>query len=509
MSQPDRPALPPLQGGRLIFGTLALSLAVFMIILDSSVANVSIQAISGDIGVSPQQGTWVVTSFAVANAIAIPLTGWLTMRIGQVRLFVGANLLFVVSSWLCGIAPNIESLIAARLLQGAAAGPIIPLSQALLLPSYPPARMGMALAFWGTTTLVAPIMGPLLGGWISDNHTWPWIFYINIPIGLLTAWATWAIYRTRESATRQLPIDKLGLVLLALWVGSLQLMLDKGKELDWFNSPVIVALAVTALVGFVYFIVWEWYDAHPVVDLSLFKGRNFSSGVIALSVTYGLFFASLVVLPLWLQTQIGYTATEAGKVMAPVGIFAIVLTPLVGKLLPKIDARWFATCGLLVFALVFHLRARFISEIDAFSLMIPTVIQGAAMAMFFTPLNSIILSGLRPDKIASAAGVFIFVRTMFGGLATSIVSTLWDRRTVLHHARLAEHTGTHHPPFDQSVQTLTAQGMTEPGAWATIDRMITVQASTLGATDIFWMSSVLFLSMIGLVWLTKPIKSAA
>ena len=509
MSSPNRRPVQPLHGSSLVIGTLALSLAVFMNVLDSSIANVSIPAISGDLGVSPQQGTWVITSFAVANAISVPLTGWLTMRIGQVRLFIGSILLFVISSWLCGMAPNIETLIAARVLQGAVAGPMIPLSQALLLSSYPPAKSGMALAFWGMTTLVAPIMGPLLGGWISDNYTWPWIFYINIPIGIFAAWATWTIYHKRESAVVRLPIDKVGLGLLVLWVGSLQIMLDKGKELDWFNSGEILILGAVALVGFIYFIIWELGDAHPVVDLSLFKGRNFSGGVVAISVGYGLFFGSLVVLPLWLQTQLSYTATEAGKVMAPVGILAIILSPVVGKLLPKVDARWLATTAFIIFAIVFFMRSRFTVEVDATALMIPTVIQGAAMAMFFIPLTSIILSGQPPEKIPAAAGLSNFARIMCGGIGTSVVSTLWENRTTLHHAQLAEHTGALNPAFGESVQSLMARGMPETGAWAVIERTLGIQASTSAATDIFWISSVLFLSLIALVWMTKPIRSAA
>ena len=508
MSAPAPATLAPLQGGKLVLGTMALSLAVFMNVLDSSIANVSIPAISGDMGVSPQQGTWVITSFAVANAISVPLTGWLTMRIGQVKLFVGSILLFVMASFLCGMAPNIGMLIAARILQGAVAGPMIPLSQALLLSSYPPAKSGMALAFWGMTTLVAPIMGPLLGGWISDNYTWPWIFYINIPIGIFTAWATWAIYHKRESTVKKLPIDKVGLVLLVLWVGCLQLMLDKGKELDWFNSAEIVILGSIALVSFIYFIIWELGDDHPVVDLSLFKGRNFSGGVIAISVAYGLFFGSLVILPLWLQTQISYTATEAGKVMAPVGIFAILLSPIVGKLLPKVDARWLATGAFMIFALVFHMRAQFTPDVDTISLMIPTVIQGAAMAMFFIPLTSIILSGQSPDKIPAAAGLSNFVRIMFGGIGTSITSTIWESRTALHHAQLAEFTGAQTPAFAQAVQGLNAQGLSNSGAYAVIDRTMSILASTMAATDIFWISSILFLGLIALVWLTKPSRSA-
>lgn len=507
MSTPIRAPLQPLKGGQLALGTIALSLAVFMNVLDTSIANVSIPAISGDMGVSPQQGTWVITSFTVANAISVPLTGWLTMRFGQVRLFITSILLFVISSWLCGMAPNIEILIAARVLQGAVAGPMIPLSQTLLLSSYPPARSAMALALWGMTTLVAPIMGPLLGGWISDNYSWPWIFYINIPVGLFTAWITWSIYRERESVVRKLPIDKVGLTLLVIWVGALQLTLDKGKELDWFNSGEIIMLSVLAVVSFIYFIIWELGDEHPVIDLSLFYGRNFSGGVIAISVGYGLFFGSLIILPLWLQTQIGYSATEAGKVMAPVGIFAILLSPVIGKILPKLDARMVATVAFVIFALVFYLRAQFTPEIDTMTLMIPTLIQGAAMSMFFIPLTAIILSGQSPDKIPAAAGLSNFVRLMFGGIGASVTTTLWDSRSALHHAQLAEHAGVHNLAFVQDVQTLTNQGMSEQGAWAVIDHTMSVQASTMAATDIFWISAIMFLALIALVWLTKPTKT--
>ncbi|HWU98367.1 MAG TPA: DHA2 family efflux MFS transporter permease subunit [Oxalicibacterium sp.] len=508
---PSKPnnALPPLSGTPLILGTVALSLAVFMNVLDSSIANVSIPAISGDLGVSPQQGTWVITSFAVSNAISVPLTGWLTMRFGPVKLFISSIILFIIASALCGLAPSIGILIAARVIQGAVAGPMIPLSQALLLASYPPAKSGMALAFWGMTTLVAPVAGPLLGGWISDNYTWPWIFYINIPIGLFAAWATWSIYKHREGKTVKLPIDKVGLGLLVVWVGCLQVMLDKGKELDWFNSGVVLTLGVIAVVAFVYFVIWELGEKHPVVDLSLFKGRNFSGGVVAISVGYGLFFGSLVILPLWLQTQLGYTATEAGKVMAPVGVLAVIMSPIVGKILPKIDARWVATTAFLIFALVFYMRAQFTQDVDFYTLMVPTVIQGAAMAMFFIPLTSIILSGLSPDRIPAAAGLSNFVRIMFGGMGTSVVSTMWDNRSILHHAQLAEYTGAHNPAFTQAVSGLMARGMSEQEAWTVVERTMTVQASTLGATDMFWISAILFLVLIGFVWLTKPSKSAA
>src|SRR6184192_3775838 len=255
--QPASGALAPLRGGALIFGSVALSLATFMNVLDLSIANVSIPAISGDLGVSPDQGTWVITSFGVANAISLPLTGWLTRRYGQVRLFMVSVLLFVIVSFLCGLAPSIESLILLRVIQGAVAGPMIPVSQSLLLSSYPKEKAGTALAMWAITTLVAPIVGPLLGGWITDNISWPWIFYINVPVGIAAAAVTWVIYRRRETATVRLPIDTIGLALLVVWVGALQIMLDKGKDLDWFHSGQIVALAIVAMVGFSFFLVWE------------------------------------------------------------------------------------------------------------------------------------------------------------------------------------------------------------------------------------------------------------
>ena len=301
----------PLSGATLALGTVALSLATFMNVLDTSIANVSIPAIAGDLGVSPDQGTWVITSFGVANAISLPLTGWLTQRYGQVRLFVASVLLFVLASFLCALAPTLGLLIAFRVLQGAVAGPMIPLSQSLLLSSYPKAKAGSALAIWGMTTLVAPVVGPLLGGWITDNIAWPWIFYINLPVGALAAGATWMIYRTRETPTRKLPIDSVGLGLLVLWVGALQIMLDKGKDLDWFGSTPICILAIAAVVGFTLFIIWELTEQHPVVDLRLFARRNFWTSSLAMSLAYGTFFGNVVLLPLWLQQYMGFTPTWA------------------------------------------------------------------------------------------------------------------------------------------------------------------------------------------------------
>jgi len=496
-------ALSPLQGTALLLGTLSLSLATFMNVLDSSIANVSIPAISGDLGVSPGQGTWVITSFGVANAISVPLTGWLTQRFGAVRLFTMSVLLFVLASWLCGLAHSLEMLVFFRVLQGLVAGPMIPLSQTLLLSSYPRAKAGTALALWGVTTLVAPVAGPLLGGWITDNISWPWIFYINVPVGLFAAGLTWGIYRHRETPTRKLPIDSIGLSLLVIWVGALQLMLDKGKELDWFASSTILGLAIVAVVAFAVFVVWELTDAHPVVDLRLFKGRNFTFGALSLSVAYALFFGNVVLLPLWLQQWMGYTATNAGLALAPVGILAILLTPLIGKKVTVWDPRRIATIAFLGFAVVLWMRSQFTVQTDLAHILIPTVMQGAAMAMFFIPLTTLTLAGIPPERIPSAAGLSNFTRITAGAMGTSIATTVWESRAAMHHAHMTETLVQGQGVFGITLESLRSSGLSTEQALAQINRLIDQQAFTRAADDVFLASAFIFVGLISVIWLTK------
>ncbi len=501
-------AASPLSGAKLVLGTLALSLATFMNVLDTSIANVSLPAIAGNLGASPNQGTWIITSFGVANAISVPLTGWLAQRLGAVRLFTASVLLFVLTSWLCGFAPTLEALIFFRVLQGLVAGPMIPLSQALLLSTYPPERSGTALSMWSMTTLVAPVAGPLLGGWITDNVSWPWIFYINVPVGLLAAGVAWTIYRHRETPTRQLPIDGVGLALLVLWVGSLQVLLDKGKELDWFHSPAIVALAVVSALGFIVFLIWELTAEHPIVDLRLFSRRNFAFGVATLSLAWLVYFGNVVLLPLWLQQYLGYTATAAGFALAPVGVLAVLLSPFVGRILPRVDPRWISTTSFLIFTGVLLLRAQYTPQVDQWSIMLPTFIQGAAVACLFTPLVAVIISGLEPARIPSATGLSNFVRITAGAFGTSITTTLWDNRATLHHAHLTEALTHASPEATDGFAALGALGLNAQQAAAQLNRFIDQQAFTLAADDIFLGSALMFATLIAVVWLTRPARAS-
>jgi MFS transporter, DHA2 family, multidrug resistance protein len=449
----------------------------------------------------------VITLFAAANAVAIPLTGWLTQRIGQIKLFVTAILLFVFSSWLCGVAPNLMILLAARVLQGAVAGPLIPLSQAILLGSYPKEKSSTALSLWAMTATVGPIAGPALGGWITDSYSWSWIFYINIPVGLFAAAVTWIIYRDRESATRKLPIDKVGLLSLIVWVASLQIMLDKGKDLDWFSSPVICILAVIAAVSFVFFLIWEFTEKNPIVDIRLFAAPNFRGGTIAISVAYAVFFANLVILPQWIQGYLGYRAVDAGLVTAPLGIFAVLLAPVMAKVMPKSDPRVLATLAFVGYAGVFFMRSHYTTGVDQWTLILPTLLQGIPTALFFVPLTAIILSGLPADKIPAAAGVSNFARVFAGAAGTSLVTTGWNNRTILHHAQLAEQSSVNNPVYTGAIADVHATlGGSMSQAVAFFEQSLNAQAAMLGLNDIFWLSSVIFIAIIPLIWLTKPAK---
>lgn len=499
-------APPPLGGLTLAITSVALALGTFMQVLDSTIANVSLPTIAGNLGVSSDNSTWVITSFAVANGVAVPLTGWLMGRFGVVRTFVASVALFTAASFLCGIAWSLGSLIAFRVLQGAVSGPMIPGSQALLISIFPPDRRGTALGIWSMTTLVAPVAGPILGGWICDNYHWSWIFLINLPIGIACAIVSRANLAARETPTRRLPIDGVGMALLATWVGALQIMLDLGKDEDWFNSQLIVIMAIIAGIGFLAWLIWETTDRNPAVDLSLFRNRNFALGTLAFCLGYALFFANVLILPLWLQTQLGYTATWAGLVAAPSGAVAVLLAPFVARVGGKIDARWQAAVAFAAFGVSYFMRAGFTAEATFFDFALPLAIQGIAMSVFFVAMITIQLDGVAPERIPAASGISNFARITGGSFAASIITTAWDRREALHQARLVDVVGPGHVAFDKAAAGLQHLGASNLQAYAAITRQLTGQAYLLAATDLFWVCGWLSFAIIGVLFLTRRPK---
>jgi DHA2 family multidrug resistance protein len=500
-------SIPALEGARRAITLLALALATFMQVLDTTIANVSIPTIAGDLGVSADQGTWIITSFAVANGVSVPLTGWLMQRFGVVRVFVASVLCFTIASFLCGIAFSLSSLIVFRVLQGAVSGPMIPGSQALLLSLFPAEKKGTALAIWSMTTLVAPICGPILGGYISDNYHWSWIFLINVPVGLGCAWVCWKSLKSRETPTRNVSIDRVGLILLFVWVGALQIMLDKGKDLDWFDSSAVVTLAVTTVIGLSVWIVWELTDAHPIVNLSLFRSPNFALGTLALCLGYAVFFGNVVLMPLWLQTQLGYTATWAGLVSAPSGLTAVLISPFVGRYIGRVDARWFATASFILFALAYFMRSAYPPDASFWVLVIPQLVLGLAMGMFFVSLLTISLDRLPPESVPAASGLNNFLRITGGSFATSLTTTYWDRREALHQSRLVEALTPFDPSYVQTLAALHGNGLTDQSAPAVVMRQVVVQAYMLSSLDIFYFSGWLALVLIPLCWIVRRPRS--
>ncbi|MEL7941485.1 DHA2 family efflux MFS transporter permease subunit [Pseudomonas delhiensis] len=485
----------------LVMATIGLSLATFMQVLDTTIANVALPTISGNLGVSAEQGTWVITSFAVSNAIALPLTGWLSRKVGEVRLFIAATILFVIASFLCGVAQQMGMLVGFRALQGFVAGPLYPITQTLLISIYPPAKRGMALALLAMVTVVAPIAGPILGGWITDSYSWPWIFFINVPIGLFAAFVVYQQLKKRPVVIKHAPMDYMGLILLVLGVGALQVVLDKGNDLDWFESNFIVGGTVVSVIALAAFIIWELTDKHPIVNLRLFVHRNFTFGTLALVGGYAGFFGMNLLLPQWLQTQMGYTATWAGLAAAPIGILPVFLSPLVGRYANNFDLRVLAGLAFLVMSVTSFMRASFNTEVDYAHIALVQTLMGLGVAFFFMPILSILLSDLPPDQIADGSGLATFLRTLGGSFAASLTTWIWDRRATLHHAHLTESLSTYDPATRDALDLLG--GANQHGA-AMLDRMVESQAYMLSTVEYFTLLGWLFLTLLAIIWLARP-----
>ncbi|MEX0292308.1 DHA2 family efflux MFS transporter permease subunit [Pseudomonas putida] len=485
----------------LLLTTIGLSLATFMQVLDTTIANVALPTISGNLGVSSEQGTWVITSFAVSNAIALPLTGWLSRRFGEVKLFIWATLLFVLASFLCGISQSMPELVGFRVLQGVVAGPLYPMTQTLLIAVYPPAKRGMALALLAMVTVVAPIVGPILGGWITDSYSWPWIFFINVPIGLFAAAVVRQQMRARPVVTSRQPMDYIGLLTLIVGVGALQVVLDKGNDLDWFESSFIIIGSLISVVFLAIFIIWELTDRHPVVNLRLFAHRNFRIGTIVLVGGYAGFFGINLILPQWLQTQMGYTATWAGLAVAPIGLLPVIMSPFVGKYAQRFDLRVLAGLAFLAIGASCFMRAGFTNEVDFQHIALVQLFMGIGVALFFMPTLSILLSDLPPHQIADGSGLATFLRTLGGSFAASLTTWIWIRRADQHHAYLSENISQFDPATRHTLEQL---GGANPQSYAQLEQILNGQAYMMSTVDYFTLMGWVFAGLILLVWLAKP-----
>jgi DHA2 family multidrug resistance protein len=495
---------PPLPAGRLTLVTLLLALAVFMNVLDISIANVSIPTIAGNLAVSADQGTWIITSFAVANAVAVPISGWLARRFGEVRLFVICTLLFTLFSFLCGFSFSFPMLLAARALQGAAAGPMIPISQSLLLANYPHHRRGFANGIWGMTAVVGPVAGPVLGGVITDSYSWHWIFYINVPIGILAAIGTWLLLRARETPMVRNPIDRVGLALLIVGVACLQIMLDQGNDRAWFSSPYIVTLGIAAALGLSLFVAWELTGKHPLVDLKLFRRRNFTVATVAMTFGFMAYFNGVVLLPLWLQSVQGYDATWAGIATASLGVLGVVFSPLVGRLTDKFDVRIIVTVGMVIFAVLSFMKADANTSIDFQHIVLTRLPWGIGMSCFFIPLITLSMSGLHGNEVAAASGLFNFVRLLALSVGTSISVSLWDGREAFHDQILTSAVQSNGPALRQWLADAQQRGVDGIHALGQLALHIEQQSFMLALNDMYWLSGVLFIALSALVWMSRP-----
>lgn len=487
----------PLTGARLWVAAVGLALTNFVVILDTTITNVSVPHIAGGLAISPSQGTWTITSYAVAEAITVPLSGWLAGRFGTHRLLLFSVAGFALFSVLCGLARTIELLVILRVFQGLFGGPLMPLTQILLLRIFPPEKMGAANAIWGVTAIAAPIVGPITGGWISDNWSWPWIFYINLPVCLACIAIIGILVARYETAVRRERIDTVGLALLVLFVGSLQLMLDLGREHDWFASPMIVVFAIVSAISFGVFVIWELTDPNPVVDLRVLRHRTLWVGLIGIGLGFGSMFAMIVLVPLWLQSSLGYTASDSGQAMALVGVFAVMFAPVAGKLLQIVDMRITITFGMMWLGLTALLRTLWTTDGTFWDYGLPQLAQGLGMPFFFVGMMTFALTSVPDRQIPAAASLLSFIRTISGAAATALATSAWDGATrTSREEMVASLKGA-----EQFAQGMQAQGVSPDGARALVERLVDVQSATVGTHEVFYIATVVACTAAWLVWL--------
>lgn len=501
---------------------LTVMLATFMEVLDTSVANVALPHIAGNLSAGVDESTWVLTSYLVSNAIVLPLSGWFSTLFGRKRFYIFSVVLFTVSSFLCGLAPSLGLLVLFRVLQGAGGGALQPVSQAILVESFPQKKQGMAMAVYGMGVVLAPIIGPTLGGWITDNYSWRWIFLINIPVGVLSVVLTQFLifdppYLKRKSPREGLRIDYIGIGLLSVGLGSLQVVLDKGQREDWFSSNFIVWCSVATVAALVGALVWELRASEPVIDLRLFKERNFALATLTMFMLGFVLYGSTVLLPIFLQTLLGYDATLSGLVLSPGGVAVLILMPLVGWMLGRVEARWLVVVGVAVTSLSLFYMASFNLEVDFRTAMMSRIYQSVGLAFLFVPINVLAFYFVPKEKTNNATGLINLARNIGGSFGIANVTTVLARRAQVHQNTLAGHvtplSSAYQAMMAQTTRALVVQG-SDPAQAATqahglLYGLVGRQATMLAFVDDFRLLGILFLVMIPLLFLVKKTRPQA
>jgi DHA2 family multidrug resistance protein len=495
---------------------MTVMLATFMEVLDTSVANVALPHIAGSLSASVEEATWVLTSYLVANAIILPMGAWFSMLIGRKRFYMICVALFTVSSFLCGIAPSLGFLILFRVMQGIGGGALQPISQAIVVESFPREKQGMAMAIYGMGVVVAPVIGPTLGGWITDNYSWGWIFFINIPVGALSLILTSSLiqdppYLVRRTLGPNFKIDYIGFGLLAMGLGCLEIVLDEGQRNDWFGSNFIVTFSILGAIGLIGVVVWELRQKQPVIDFHILKERNFALATVSMLVLGFVLYGSTTLLPLFLQTLLGYTALLSGLVLSPGGVAICVCMPIVGMLLRKFQARWLVVFGVLVSTFGLLAMSRFTLEVDFTTAVWGRVVQSFGLAFLFVPISTLAFTRLPRERINYATGLYNLARNIGGSSGIAAVTTILARRGQFHQSVLASHLTPYDPAYTEALgrtaRAFQAGGASGPDAalqaQGAVYGTLLKQASMLAFSDAFFIMGILFLAIVPLMFLIK------
>jgi DHA2 family multidrug resistance protein len=483
-------------------------------IIDTSIVNVSLNHIRGSLSAGIDESTWTITAYLVSNAVIIPMAGWLSRLIGRKNYLIASITLFTFSSFMCGSAWSLQSLIFFRIVQGIGGGGLVPISQSILLESFPREKHGTAMAIFGMGAMLGPIVGPLLGGWITDNWSWRWIFYINIPIGIFSIIMNIIVIEDPPYMKRvKMKIDYWGLAFLAVGLGSLQFILDKGENEDWFASNLIVTFAVISAVSLVLLVINEYYSKHPIVNLKLFRDRTFTSGSIVMFFVFLNLFGSIVLLPIYLQSMMGYTSYYAGLVLGPGGIATMFAMPFAGKLVGKVDPKRILAVGISICALSTYLMSQFNLTTDFWTFVWPRAALGLGMGMTFIPLTTMTLSHIPREHMTEATSMYNLLRNLGGSVGIAITTTILSRRAQFHQTRLVEHLSPFDPAYsiyrDKLGAYLGAQGLPPSGADGMLYRELVRQSTTLAFTDTFLTICVLILCVLPLVFIMQRAQAPA